>query len=107
VRKPLTGPRARAQIECASRLQHQNVARLLDVFAHGDQLVLVVRGPAAGARAGPILPSSIAMGPARPPAAPRPAASARRRGSPALPQPGGGRRELAAQLARTLAHGAL
>jgi len=85
--EPLTGPRARAQIECASRLQHQNVARLLDVFAHGDQLVLVVRGPAPGARAGPILTSSIALGPARPPAAPRPAASGRRWRRLALPQP--------------------
>lgn len=47
-RKPLlTGMCAHMQIESASCLQHPNIARLLDVFAHGDQLVLVVRSPQA------------------------------------------------------------
>ncbi|KAK9822454.1 hypothetical protein WJX81_002497 [Elliptochloris bilobata] len=39
---------AQREIESASCLQHRNIVRLLDVFAHGDQLVLVwelIEGP--------------------------------------------------------------
>ena len=43
------GAGLRAQIESASCLQHPNIVRLLDVFAHGDQLVLVVRCGPSGA----------------------------------------------------------
>lgn len=60
-RKPLlTWMCAHMQIESASCLQHQNIARLLDVFAHGDQLVLVVRGPNPSPPTCPILWSSLA-----------------------------------------------